>query len=153
MTRTFPKLAAVILLAAGGIVAQASRANPLPGSLGRLGFNGHVEHLAQVLDLTDSQKEQARIIFRNARESSQPIREELKRNRDRLTAAAKSASETDIQSLAIEQGRLLGQLTAIRTRASSKFYQILTPEQRVKYDQMRQQIRQKFHSGERDNGP
>jgi periplasmic protein CpxP/Spy len=153
MTRTFPKLAAFITLAAGIIVAQGPSAKGLPGPTGGRGLNGHVEHLAQALNLTDSQKEQARTIFRNARESSQPIQEELKRNRDRLILAAKSASETDIQSLAIEQGRLLGQLVAIRTRASSKFYQILTPEQRVKYDEERQQTRQKFHSGERDNGP
>jgi len=153
MTHSILKPAAVISLAAGLIVAQGPSAKRLPGSTGGRGFNGHVEHLAQALNLTDSQKEQARTIFRNARESSQPIQEELKRNRDRLTLAAKSASETDIQSLAIEQGRLLGQLVAIRTRASSKFYQILTPEQRIKYDEERQQARQKFHPGEHDNGP
>jgi len=153
MTHSILKPAAVISLAAGLIVAQGPSAKRLPGSTGGRGFNGHVEHLAQALNLTDSQKEQAQTIFRNARESSQPIQEELKRNRDRLTLAAKSASETDIQSLAIEQGRLLGQLVAIRTRASSKFYQILTPEQRIKYDEERQQARQKFHPGEHDNGP
>jgi Spy/CpxP family protein refolding chaperone len=147
------KPAAVIVLAAAVIVAQGPSANRLPGSMGRRGFSGHVEHLAQVLDLTDPQIEQARSIFRNAWESSQPVRQELRQNRERLTAAAKLASDPDIQRLAIEQGRLLGQLVAIRTRASAKFYQILTPEQRVKYDQMPQQTRQKFHSGERNNGP
>jgi hypothetical protein len=29
----------------------------------------------------------------------------------------------------------------------------LTPEQRAKYDQMHEQFRQRFHSGERDIGP
>jgi Spy/CpxP family protein refolding chaperone len=153
MQCSFVRHAAVLTLAAPVIFAQATSASPQREVAGRPDFNRHLEHLAQVLALTDSQKEQARVIFRNARESSQPVQQELKQNRDRLTAAAKSASETDIQSLATEQGRLLGQLVAIRTRASSKFYQILTPEQRVKYDQMRQQSRQKFHSGERDNGP
>jgi Spy/CpxP family protein refolding chaperone len=153
MTRSVLKPAAIITLAAGFLVAQGPSAKPLPGPTERRGFYGHIEQLAQVLNLTDSQKEQARTIFRNARESSQPVQQELRQNRDRLTAAAKTASEPDIQRLAIEQGRLWGQLTAIRTEASAKFYQILTPEQRVKYEQMRQERRQRFRSGERDNGP
>jgi len=153
MRSSLLKHGAVVALAATVVLAQTPGATRQPGAARGLGFDRHLEHVAQILGLTDSQKEQARVIFRNARESSQPIQEELMRNRDRLTLAAKSASEPDIQSLATEQGRLLGQLVAIRTRASAKFYQTLTPEQRVKYDQMREESRQKFHAGERQNGP
>ena len=41
-------------------------------------------------------------------------------------------------------------MVAIRTEASAKFYQMLTPDQRVKADQMRQQFR-RGHSAERKN--
>jgi Spy/CpxP family protein refolding chaperone len=113
----------------------------------------HLEHMAQALNLTASQREQARMIFEHARQSAQPILPELRQNRMKLTAAAKAnASESDIQKLADDQGRLLGQMVAIRTEASAKFYQLLTPEQRVKADQMREQARQRMRSRVRGGG-
>ena len=113
----------------------------------------NLEHIAQALNLTDSQKGQARTIFQQARQSAEPVRQELKQNRETLAAAAKAGkSESDIQNLANERGRLLGKLVAIRTVASAKFYQILTPQQRVKADQMHEQFRQRARSGERKNG-
>jgi Spy/CpxP family protein refolding chaperone len=106
-----------------------------------------LDRLTQSLNLTDSQKQRARAIFESARQSAQPIRQELKANRDKLRAAAKvSNGEGDIQRLATEQGRLLGKLIAIRTQASANFYQMLTPEQRVKADQMHEQFREKMRS-------
>jgi Spy/CpxP family protein refolding chaperone len=106
-----------------------------------------VDHVAQVLNLTEPQKEQARTIFEQMRQSAQPVRQELKQNREKLMAAAKVANnESAIQKLAMEQGRLMGKLIAIRTEGSAKFYQVLTPEQRVKSDQMHEQWRQKMRS-------
>ena len=153
MRCSFLTQGAVIAFAATPVFAQTTNADRQPDTARWLSFDRHLEHLTDVLGLTDSQKEQAIAIFKDARKSSQPLHEELRLNRERLKAAAKMASEPDIQRLATEQGRLWGQLVAIRTRASAKFYQTLTPEQRVKYDQMREQSRQKVYSGERENGP
>jgi|SRR5581483_3428839 len=146
----------VITLAAMIAFAQTPSGNPPAGPADtqqkRLGLTRHLEHLAQVLGLSDSQKEQAGMIFQQARESGQPIREELTRNRARLTAATKEgASDVDIQRLANEQGRLMGRLVAIRAQASSRFYRILTSEQRVKAEQMHELFRE--HPEERETGP
>jgi Spy/CpxP family protein refolding chaperone len=149
----FLKPGAAAALAATQVFARTPSATRQPDAARWLSFDRQLEHVAHVLGLTDSQKEQARVILRNARESSQPLQQELRQNRERLTAAAKSASEPDIQRLATEQGRLLGQLVAIRTRALAKFYQTLSPEQRVKCDELRQQSRRKFYPRERKNGP
>ena len=110
---------------------------------------GHwdVDRLTQALNLTEPQKQQAQTIFQHARQSAEPVRQELKQNREKLRAAAKMGNnETEIQRLAAEQGRLLGKLIAIRAEASAKFYQTLTPEQRVKADQMHDQFRQRMRS-------
>jgi Spy/CpxP family protein refolding chaperone len=139
MRISFPNHGAATPLAATQVFAKTQSAIRQPGDARCLSFDRQLEHVAHVLGLTDSQKEQARVIFRNAREFSQPVQQELRQNRERLTAAAMSASEPDIQRLASEHGRLLGQLAAIHTRASAKFYQTLTSEQLVKYDHMRQQ--------------
>lgn len=139
MKRTFVLLAAVAALATGMVFAQAS----------------HRARRAQALNLTDAQKAQAKTIFQQAREAAKPIRAQLKENRQALTQAAKAGkSDADLQRLATEQGRLRGQMVAIRTEAFAKFYSTLTPEQRTKADQMQQQFHQRsarFHS-ERKNG-
>ena len=148
------KFAVVVTLAAGITLAQTpgGALRPGPGNTqeerpGMMRGHMDLDRIAQALNLTDSQKEQARTIFQRAHESAQPIRQELKDNREKLSTAAKATnSEADIQKLAEEQGRLLGKLIAIHTEASAKFYRMLTPEQRVKYDQMREQFREKMHS-------
>jgi Spy/CpxP family protein refolding chaperone len=151
------KSAALATLTAGIIFAQGTGSNSQPGvpkaPEERRSVTGHLEHMAQALNLTDSQKEQARMIFQRARDSAQPVRQDLKRNREKLTAAAKAGgSAGEIQRLASEQGRLLGQMVAIRTEASAKFYQMLTPEQRVKADQMQEEFRQRVRARERNHG-
>ena len=155
--RSFTKAAAIAALAGGMAFAQTQPKTepPAPAEAHqgrRAATHGRLEHLAQALNLTDSQKQEARTIFQQARESARPVRQELRQNREALTAAAKAGnSNAEIEKLAGNQGRLLGQLAAIRTEASAKFYQILTPEQRAKAGQMHQQLRQRIRS-ERKNG-
>jgi Spy/CpxP family protein refolding chaperone len=154
MRDSLVKCASVAILAAGMVFAQSPTGDSQPGAgdtqEGRRGFMGgrfDLDHVAQALNLTDTQKEQARTIFEKARTASQPIRQQMRDNRDKLRAAAKvTNNETDIQKLATEQGRLVGKLIAIRTEASAKFYQMLTPEQRVKSDQMHEQFKQGVRS-------
>ena len=155
---------AIATLAGGIIVAQPptgnSRSDAATTPEGRgfvhpyRGFiHPYSEQMAQALGLTASQKEQARMIFQHARQSAQPIRQELMQNREQLVAAAKAGkSDADIEKLADDQGRLLGKLVAIRTEASAKFYQMLTPEQRIKADQMDERFRQRVRPRELDNG-
>jgi Spy/CpxP family protein refolding chaperone len=158
MRYSFTKYAVVATFAAGIIFAQAPSSDPQSGAVNtqkwRLGSSMRgrfdLDRVAQALNLTDAQKQQAQAIFQQAQLSGQPIRQELKQNREKLSAAAKmSNSEADIQKLATERGRLLGKLIAIRTEASAKFYQLLTPEQRVKDEQLHQQLREKMRSEDR----
>lgn len=155
--RSLMKAAAIAALAGGMAFAQTQTDNPRPAPAQtrqgrRASMRGRLQHLAQVLNLTDSQKHEVRTIFQQARESARPVRQELRQNREALTAAAKAGkSNADIEQLAGHQGRLLGQLASIRTEASAKFYQMLTPEQRAKADQVHQQFRQRIRT-ERKNG-
>jgi len=156
--KQFMKYTAVAALATGMVFAQTSGSNEQTlapkAQQGRRGFmRRHLERIAQALNLTDSQKQQARAIFRQARESARPVRQELKQNREALTAAAKvNKGEAEIQKLSAEQGRLCGHLVEIRTEGSARFYQMLTPEQKAKADQMHTQFRQRPRSAGQQNG-
>jgi Spy/CpxP family protein refolding chaperone len=155
MRHSFLRCAAAATFAVGIAVAQTPPPDSRPAAPNtpgaQRGFKwGHMDldHVAQVLNLTDSQKQQARMIFERAQQAAQPIRQELRQNREKLTAAAKvSNSDADIEKLAAEQGRLLGRLIAIHTAANAKFYQLLTPEQRVKADQIHEEFRERVRSG------
>ncbi len=139
------KLAAVAALACGMAFAQTAPAPaPQPGQA-KTGIRARVrQRMMQALNLTDAQKQQAKTIFQQARQSSQPVRQQLQQNRDALAAAVKANDTAQIQSLSNQQGQLRGQLLAIRSEAMAKFYNTLTPDQKAKADQMHQRIRERM---------
>ena len=137
-------------LAGGMVFTQAASPSPSGSSTSTTRRDMMRERFAQMeqkLNLTDAQKQQAHSIFKSARESSQPIRTQLRENREALAAAAKAGkSDSTIQELATKQGQLLGQEIAIHTQAYKKFYSILTPDQRTKADQMHQQFKERMRN-------
>src|SRR5262252_6670579 len=115
MRSSFLKTAAVATLSAGMMFAQATTGTPRAGAAtkqeGQEGcpMSGRLERISQNLNLTAAQKTKAQTIFQDARKSAQPIRTEMRQNREKLMAASKAANETEIQKLAREQGRLMGE--------------------------------------------
>jgi Spy/CpxP family protein refolding chaperone len=99
--------------------------------------------IAQALNLTDAQKQQAQAIIQQTRQTVQPLKQQANQNRQALMAAINAGKgDVEIHQLALTQGNLAGQLVAARAEALAKFYSTLTPEQRAKADLMSQQVRQ-----------
>lgn len=145
MTRKskFVALAAAAVLAFGTLLAQAAPQTTTPpayhkrGAWGKRGFRaGRLGKLSTYLNLTDTQKTQAKSIFDAARASAQPIVQELKQNRQAMQQAVKSGQTAQIQPLADAQGVLMGKLIGIRSNAFSQFYALLTPDQQAKLSQL-----------------
>jgi len=94
-----------------------------------------LDFLGAYLDLTDAQKQQARVIFDSAFQASQALRPLIQQTQLALHNAAKAnAGASQIDALAAEAGKLMGQTRAIHAKAFAAFYQILTPVQREKLD-------------------
>ena len=127
------------------VFAQAPSTTAQPGS-GQAAVRPRAvvrQRIAQALNLTDAQKQQAQAIIQQTRQTVQPLRQELKRNRQALMAAVKAGKgDVEIHQLALTQGNLAGQLVAARAEALAKFYSMLTPEQRAKAALMGQKLRQ-----------
>jgi len=151
MKRNWMRFAAAGTLAAGMVFAQV--AVKQPAGQGMHSFarraTGH-RRMMQALNLTDAQKQQAKTIFQQSRQSVQPVRQQLKQNRQALEAAVKANDKVQIDRLSATQGQLRGQMMAARAEAMAKVYQILTPEQRAKAEQLRQNFKTKM--APRDNG-
>jgi Spy/CpxP family protein refolding chaperone len=136
------KLAACTAVAALGAVSLfAAQTAPGARGHGRMGA-----FLSSYLNLTPSQQTQAKSIFQNARQSGQPVRQQLKQTRQSLQAAIQANNTAEIQQLASAEGGEMGQLAAIRSSALAQVYQILTPDQQQKWAQLRQARNAARHS-------
>jgi Spy/CpxP family protein refolding chaperone len=100
--------------------------------------HGRGAFLSSQLGLTAAQQTQAKAIFQDARQSTQPIRQQLKQTRQSLRAAVEANNTAQIQQLAATEGSQAGQLAAVRSTAMAKVYQILTPDQQQKLASLRQ---------------
>jgi protein CpxP len=125
------RIGLIAAIAAGLAIAQP--AVPARGA----GRQAARHRMMKALDLTDAQKQQARLIFQQARETAQPVAKQLKDNREALQAAIKANNAAQIQTLSAQSGALQGQLAAVRSQAMAKFYANLTPEQQARAEEIR----------------
>jgi Spy/CpxP family protein refolding chaperone len=106
-----------------------------------------LDRLATELNLTPQQRTQAQNLMNQARQQSEPIVAQLKQIRQQLATAVKTNNTADIDKLSANQGVLIGQLTAIHTKAMAQGYAMLTPEQKQKADQLQLQHFGMMHGG------
>jgi protein CpxP len=136
MKHAFLNVAGVALLAAGMALAQDAPAQNTPHAGRHSAQAGSMlDRMAARLNLTDAQKQQAQSIFSEARKSAQPVRTQIRQNRQALAAAVKSDSQADIDRISTSMGPLLAQESAIHSKAFANFYALLTPDQKSQVDQ------------------
>lgn len=143
------RLVASATLAAGLIFAQAQSPGNSQATHHRQWQRGqNFDRFANELNLTATQKQQAKSILDSSKQSAQPIVQQLRQDRQALRNAVQSGkSESDIDQLSNNLGTLTGQLTAIHTKAMAKIYTLMTPEQRTKAQSLHNQMRGMFMGG------
>ncbi len=130
------------ILATGMIMAKGQGAGPHRMAGSQMGAH-RLDRMATQLSLTDAQKETAKGIFQQARDSAKPLVDQLKQGHQAMQAAIKAGkSDAELTQLATQQGSVMGQLAAIHAKAFSQFYAQLTPDQKTKADQLHQTMRQ-----------
>ena len=118
-------------LAAGILSAQT--AAPAPHHRAPGGQN--MQRLSARLNLTADQQTQAKAIFQASRQEMKSLRPQLQSARQAMSAAVKAGNEQQIDQLTQQNAQLNAQARAIHAKAMAKFYQILTPDQKTKFDQ------------------
>lgn len=102
--------------------------------------------LATYLNLTPAQAAQAKTELQAARQSAQPLHQQLKQVRSAMFQAVRANDTAKIGELSAQEANLKGQMSATRNEAFARIYTTLTPEQRAKADQLPahfQQMRQR----------
>jgi Spy/CpxP family protein refolding chaperone len=73
------------------------------------------------------------------RAKMKPLVQKLKAGRDQLRALPKGQfDEAKVRVIAKEQANIITDLIVEKQRMKSRFYAVLTPEQRAKFEQMRE---------------
>ena len=135
------KLGSLLLLplfAAGILSAQPAAP---PQAHHRAPGGQMMQRLSTRLNLTADQQQQAKAIFQQSRQQMKALAPKLKEERQSVAAAVKSDNEPQIDQVLQQNAPLNAQARAIHAKAMAKFYQLLTPDQKAKFDQGRSRMR------------
>lgn len=132
---------AVLVLVVGATVLALAQGQRGMDGMGQGKGPGHgemLEHMARVLNLTDVQKQQVKAIMDSTESVAKDIHAKLEENQKQMEAATANGQfdEAQVRTLANQKGQLEADMTVEHLRAMSKVYAILTPEQRVKAEEM-----------------
>jgi len=140
MKRNLAILAAIGAMAAALAIAQTTTAAPAAPATIKARLH---KRLISALDLTAAQKQQAKTILQATRQQVQPLAQQLKQDRQSLSAAVQAGNTAQIQQLSKAMGDLHGQVLALRSAGMAQFYALLTPDQKTKaldFQQKAQQV-------------
>lgn len=144
MKRSLYLVGAVLLIIAGVIGVAGAEFG-----VGQHGWGFHgpgrfpAAFIAHELNLTDAQKTQIKAIWNAERPTVTPLLREVLNGCDQMASANANGSFDEAQTRAIadKEATTVSQLLIERQRLISKIYnEVLTPEQRVKADQLRERM-------------
>ncbi len=121
-----------------GVGRAAAIAQPAPpGERGP--WMGRGDRMAKFLGLTDQQQAEIKKLMEGGRGDRQALWEKLKTNREAMQQALESANPDPaaVGELAIEAHKLHQQMQALRDAQDKAIRDLLTPDQKVKFDAMK----------------
>jgi protein CpxP len=107
--------------------------------------DGHrMERIAEKLDLSDEQKEQIKVIYKGTKSEMKFLRQSIKESRKAMEAAVESgANDSKIDELSTQQGKLMAEMIALKSKNRVRVMTLLTDEQRVKAKKMRAKMQKR----------
>jgi Spy/CpxP family protein refolding chaperone len=143
MKNTWLRFAATAAIAGGMLLgAQEAGTQPAQPTAPQVHQHNGGARIARYLNLTPAQEARAKAELQSARQSAQPIRQELKQVRLAMFQAVRANDTAGIERLSAQGANLRGQISAMRHEAFARIYSTLTPEQRAKADQIPAHFRQ-----------
>jgi len=166
MKSNFAITVLIIILAIGGTLATRAMANHGDGDrhFGRCDKasvehrEGRMEKMAQVLGLSEEQKQQIETIVSTSKEANRPIREKLWENKKAMRAAAsgETIDRDKVRALAAENANLKADLLISRVETRKQVNAVLSPEQQQLMEKIRPLLKDrhgKHHKHQHGPGP
>jgi Spy/CpxP family protein refolding chaperone len=133
-------LLAVMLVGVGtALYARAQWGGPL-GFGGHRGQGAFLAHLSRRLDLTPAQQGDVRQMWQTEKPAVMPLVQQLAQLNKQMAEVSTGASfdQAKVAAIANQESQVISQLIIEKEKLTAKFYTLLTPEQRTKFDTMRQ---------------
>lgn len=131
MRTTLLKVTAFLALTS--IVVMAQHGNPPdPAKMAQ----HRIDFLTKQLSLTAQQQQQAASIFSDAGNNAKGTRDQMRTAHENLKAAIQKNDTAGIEQAANAIGSLNTQMILAHAKAQAAFYQILTPEQQAKMNDL-----------------
>ena len=156
MKKVIATLTTIALVAIGTVFVFSQTAEKTERSIGKFGKRGHfggrhkrgrmmAGRLFRHLDLSEEQKNQLKEIRQATRETTKPIRQQMKQNREALRELTSDGNfdESAVQAIAAQQGSLTAQLIVEKERAKAAMFAVLTAEQKAKVSELKAQIKER----------
>ncbi len=139
---------AVALISIGAVLIFAQRGDG-PGRGPRGGGFGPGKGLlmmAEKLGLSEEQKTQIKGILEDSKTRVEPLREALKSNHDAIKNLGTDGTfnEAEVNRLAAAQAETTKALIVEKEKTKAAIFAVLTPEQRVKANEMKQNMEERF---------
>lgn len=98
------------------------------------------------LDLTDAQKTQIKEIQKASHDANKSLHDQMRQNQQQLRQLSESGTfdEAAVTTLANQQGQLHAQMIVARQKTMTQMFNILTPEQKTKFAELKAQFKQKM---------
>lgn len=142
MHKKFFIVTAILLAMAAGVTASVSAQ-----AKGR-GFGRHhgfmLRYMSKQLNLTEAQQTQIKSILADERSKTMPLRQQLRQNEQAQNATVNGAfDETQARAFANKQAQIMSDLMVEKQRTKAQIYSVLTPDQRQKALQLKQEHEQR----------
>ncbi len=135
--------AAIVILVLGVALAVHAQAKFLHASQSWGGppmAGRFLQHMADMLDLTDAQQAQIKQLWQGEQPTIMPLVKQLADAHKQMLAvtAGGKFDEAQVQGIANQQAQTIVQLIVEKQKLQSKVYAVLTPDQRVKLERLQQ---------------
>jgi Spy/CpxP family protein refolding chaperone len=111
-----------------------------------------VQRLTRELSLTPDQQMKVRRIFADSRKSAEALKPKMTEQHAALKAAIESNNDAEIDRILHDNCGMLADFHALHAKAMARVYQILTPTQKTKFDQMDARWFGPMHKGASTSG-
>lgn len=118
------------------------------------GGQGGPEQFARLLGLTDAQKAQIKTIHEQAETASKPYHEQLEPLHEQMRTLTHAATfdEAAARALLTKMSQLETELHLIHARTENAIYNLLTPEQKARLDELHKMMEGREQGRPRPNG-
>ncbi|MFZ1919121.1 MAG: Spy/CpxP family protein refolding chaperone [Terriglobales bacterium] len=126
-------IGAALLLGVAVLFAQGPHGHGGPG-----GFDHMLGFYADALDLTSAQQDQIKAVWQKEKPTIKPLMQQMHQNHAAMNALVENGAfdEAKVQALATQHAQTAVALEVEHARMKSEMLQVLTADQKTKYQQL-----------------